>query len=478
MRFSVAKEIYGVPWQIESGTLQKYFPLAVGAIHGSEFVPEPEPQINKPFCVSALTLQAIQELDTEASDPEKKKVVHVLPVRGLMLKHDMVCGPVGTRTLAARLLAADRKDSVIGHVMVFETGGGTSTSVPELSDAIQQCKKPVVAWVDGMMASAGQFVGSYCREIIASRETDIVGSIGTMIAFDGRRSVSEEDSQKVIHLRIYADQANEKNMEYETALNNLDFSLIKERVLNPHNDEFVAAVKSLRPGVKDEHLHGRTFKASEVLGALVDSIGSFEDALRRVVALSGYKAKSTGASGSAKNESFTNQNIMNNYPRICQLLNIEELVVTEDGSFLNQEQLQQIEESLESAATLDANYQGAINERDLARAEADRLTETVNTLTVERDAATGQVEDLRNERDTAVSSRESLVESLDGIHASIAQAATDQEKVTALGAILQKIPGGVIPGILKPDNKGNTSNGVDWDKINALPHNRSVDVNM
>jgi len=157
-----------------------------------------------------------------------------------------------------------------------------------------------------MMCSAGQFAGSYCKEIIASRETDLVGSIGTMTIWEGRKANSSEDSEGVIHQRIYADDATQKNEEFETAINEGNFKLTRERILNPLNFEFVSEIRNNRPGVEDKHLHGRAFPAGEVVGSLVDSIGDFNYAIQRVIALSGYQPSIETSSG--RNESNKNQN--------------------------------------------------------------------------------------------------------------------------------------------------------------------------
>jgi ClpP class serine protease len=165
----------------------------------------------------------------------------------------------------------------------------------------------VVAWVDGMMCSAGQFAGSYCREIIASRETDLVGSIGTMTIWEGRKANSLEDSEGVIHQRIYADDATQKNEEFETAINDGNFKLTRERILNPLNFEFVSEIRKSRPGVEDKHLHGRAFPADEVVGSLVDYIGDFNYAIQRVIALSGYRSSVETSSGERENNKNQNQ---------------------------------------------------------------------------------------------------------------------------------------------------------------------------
>ena len=90
--------------------------------------------------------------------------------------------------------------------------------------------------------------------------------------------------------RIYADGADEKNIEFEKALDG-DFKLIKERLLNPHNEQFKADVMTNRPTVKDDQLTGRTYPASEVIGTLIDSIGTLNDAIQKVVELASLQKK-------------------------------------------------------------------------------------------------------------------------------------------------------------------------------------------
>lgn len=340
MQLSIAKDIFGSPWHIEASGLQQYFPVVLGMMNGAVIVPEKEPQENLPFALSANTQQPVmwsqEESDTdEDEESSREKVVHVLPVRGVMMKHDMMCGPRGTRTLGNRLIKADSDPTVIGHVMIIEGPGGAANAVAELADAMKQCTKPILGWVDGIMASAHMYVGSYSKEIMASRPTDTVGSIGTMIVYSGRKSKSEEDLFKVREVTVYADDAFEKNEEYEKAINNFDVKLVKERVLNPHNQAFVNDIKANRPGVEDKHLHGRTFPASELVGSLIDSIGSFEDAVNRVIELSNYK-KETNAGSNGSQASTNNQNQSNmskKYLKIQKAVGSQDaLEVEADGS--------------------------------------------------------------------------------------------------------------------------------------------------
>ena len=215
------------------------------------------------------------------------KSIHVLQLKGVMLREDGDCGYEGTRTLANYLAKADANPEVIGHILSIDSGGGASNSVPVLADAIRKCTKPVVAHVDGMMASAAMYVGSYTDYIIANHIHDRIGCIGTMIEIEGYPNQHKSPDGRIT-LRIYADQSTEKNEEYETALSG-DFKLIKENLLNPVNAQFVADIKANRPSVTESQLHGRTFFAKDVQGSLIDQVGSFEDAVNKVISLSNIK---------------------------------------------------------------------------------------------------------------------------------------------------------------------------------------------
>lgn len=411
MQYSVAKEIFGMPWQISAMGIQQYHPVVAGMLNGAVIAEEAEPRENLNYLISANTLVPMawseaEDEEPQDEEPKKEKVIHVLPVRGVMMKHDMMCGPRGTRTLGNRLRMADADESVIGHILIIEGPGGSSNAVPELADAIKDCKKPVVAWVDGIMCSAHMYVGSYAKEIIASRPTDLVGCIGTLIVFQGRKSKSDEDFFNVREVTIYADQAFEKNEEYEKAINEFDFKLTKEHILNPHNEQFVNDIKANRPGVEDKHLHGRTFPASEVVGALVDSIGSFETAVKRVLALSDYKQPS--ASNSTQAAGTKNNSIMKfNLIQSALGLSDKDFVTEADGRrTFTQEEMEALETALgennseELQAQLDTANE-TIGQRDETIADLNTQLETANNTITERDetieALNGEIADLKND---------------------------------------------------------------------------------
>ncbi|HPS13157.1 MAG TPA: S49 family peptidase [Prolixibacteraceae bacterium] len=491
MQFSLFKEIFGQPWHIEAGTFQQYLPLVSAILKGVPFISEKEPLENLPVKLRISFTDGVMAWDEENEDysdetqeQESQPVIFVLKVRGVMMKNDMMCGPAGTRTLGNRLRQADSEKNVIGHIIIFETGGGSADSVPEIAEAIQACSKPVVAWVDGVMASAGMYAGSYCKEIIASRGTDLVGSIGTMMIWEGRTANSKENYEGVIHQRIYADDATEKNIEYEEAINKNNFKLVKERILNPHNLQFVNDIQKNRPGVEDKHLHGRFFYASDVMGSLVDSIGDFNSAIERVIALSKYKPNVT-SNQSQSEKSTENVKHMKQFSYINQVLEVEELLSSEEGVYLNEEQLNTIDQRIKALQQAEHNYEAAIAESDASRTALEEANNTITSLTTQNEVNTEKLAELTTQVNTLeqdktdLESRIALTdESINAIDETVANAGTIQEKVAAIGALLSLVPGATPPGTLTKGDKNKKADGVDWDLINSLPHNQEVDKNL
>jgi hypothetical protein len=198
----------------------------------------------------------------------------------------------------------------------------------------------------------------------------------------------------VIHQRIYADAATQKNEEYETAINDNNFKLVKERILNPHNEKFISDIRKNIPEVKDNHLHGRAFYASEVIGSLVDSIGDFNYAVERVLALANYQpepqaATQSGSSAAADNSKITHMK----YVQIQRVLGSEPLEFEADGrrTFTDEEMLavndalaSQQDDTLQTALDAERQTVSSLQEQittlQSAQAETERQLEGTNQL--------------------------------------------------------------------------------------------------
>lgn len=311
------------------------------------------------------------------------KSVFVTYLEGTMSVYD-TCESYGTRRIAGELLAADADPEVIGHIIVADSGGGAADSVPEIADAIQQLTKPIVAFVDGMAASACIYAISYCRQIIAHRPMNQVGCVGTMITVSGWPKF-RRDADGYVKARIYASQSDEKNADYEAALEG-NVQLIREELLDPLCELFIKDMKANRPNATDDQLKGRTFFAKDVVGSLIDSIGSFEDAVQAVMAL-------------ASEDSNQSSSQMARYSNLESVPELSEQVYAEDGSTVLQEcQLQALDAALGSRTDSDERQA----ELDRINADHQAVVDGLNDTIAQRDATIAERDARINELQSAL----------------------------------------------------------------------------
>lgn len=104
-------------------------------------------------------------------------------------------GGTGLDAIMADLRVALASTAVERVVMVYDTPGGVVSGLGEAAEAIRGADKPVTAYVTGMAASAGYWLASQAREIVADRAA-MLGNIGVVASLtrqeaagqDGRRS--------------------------------------------------------------------------------------------------------------------------------------------------------------------------------------------------------------------------------------------------------------------------------------------------
>lgn len=258
-------------------------------------------------------------------------LISVVRLEGVMMRDGDIC-QYGTRDVALWLLKGDQDRRVLGNIVIVDSGGGAADSVRDLADAIQACNKPVVAYCDGYMCSAAYYAASYCKSIMAHDRRNMVGCIGTMIELGGypMKSVDEDG---FVRLRIYADGSEEKNSDYEKALEG-DVKPIRENLLNPLAEDFRNDVKANRPTATDDQLKGRTYFAQDVVGTLIDGLGSLEDAVAKTLELS--------------NSNITE---MQGFEALQALSTCHDLLMVDGHVTLDGEQLSEIDNALANGQT-------------------------------------------------------------------------------------------------------------------------------
>lgn len=310
--------------------------------------------------------------------PEGKHI-NVVRIEGVMMRDDGWCQP-GTRQLADWLRKGDLDSRVIANIIIVDSGGGAADSVKDMADTIVECKKPVIAFCDGYMCSAAYYVASYAKHIMANDKRNMVGCIGTMIQLAGYPATSK-DEDGYIRLRIYADGSEDKNSDYEEALKG-NCQPIREQVLNPLAEDFRNDVKENRPDTTEDQRRGRTYYAQDVVGSLVDSIGSFKDAVSKSIELSNIKI--TTMEGLEHLQSIDSCKDLQSVDGCvtlneAQIADIDSRIAQGDA---NAQAGQQLAEAQETITKL-------TQERDSYKAEAEKISEkeaTITQLTQERDS--------------------------------------------------------------------------------------------
>lgn len=226
-------------------------------------------------------------LQISSGSPEGAgKNVSVIPIMGSLMKKDY-CGAAGMQTIVQRIKEADEADSVSGIILHIDSAGGTVDGTQELANTVKNTKKPILAFADGLAASAAYWIGSSADKFIAKDTTTEVGSIGVVLSFIDSQKMME-DKGYVFH-DIFADQSSEKWKEMLDAQKG-DYSTLKEWTLNPLATEFQEAVRENREGVSEKALKGRVFLARQAKKLkLIDGIGDFDYALGEIGKLINHK---------------------------------------------------------------------------------------------------------------------------------------------------------------------------------------------
>lgn len=410
---ALAQNLRGA-WMITPEQAAVMMPVLKGILAGNiiEFEKGAEPFMMTP---SGKRRDSMKAAGQEPDDSEK--YVYVTYLQGTMLKHDGDCGEPGTRTIGKGLLDADNDPSVVGHIIVAESGGGACNSVAELSDAITKCSKPVVAYVDGIAGSACMYAISYADHIMAHKAMDEVGCIGVMVQLAGLPKYHKDPETGEIYCRIYATESQEKNLDYEAALEG-DAKIIREESLDPLCEQFMADIKANRPAVTEDQLHGKIFFAKDVVGTLIDSIGSFDEAVAKVLELA------------AKQEESNSSSQMEKYPKLESIPELKEQVYAEDGSTILQEcQLQAIEQALTTP-----------------RAEENDLQSQMDSLKAEHQQQVDGLQASLAEKDTQISQKDARIAELQtALDAAIAKASEEAPAGVHVDADPSNSPEGQAP---------------------------------
>ena len=334
--------------------------------------------------------------------------VNVMPIDGPITRNGGACS-YGSMEIRDWMMEAANNPACQGHVLTVNTPGGSAWAKNDFQQGIDYAHargQRVIAFIDGLCASAGMYLASLCDEVYVMNPKDQLGCVGVMAAFFTMKNGDKDLSTGETYREYYDPESVDKNKEMRDIAEDEDATLLIEE-LTKLGKEFRADMKAAFPNADvDEHLKGKIFDAADVMDILCDGQMMLGDVISRVFNLAngteqpiartagrklGAKATAPAASasdtvpaGSASGKSATilsnknNSTIMKEqFPALFAALGVEEMQMQEGGAFVNTDLL----------ATLNA----AIEAKEKATADAQALVES---LTAEKNELTAKVETL------------------------------------------------------------------------------------
>lgn len=380
MNFKLAREIYGSPWYMDLVSLPALSALLKELNSGREI----SERCNEMYVISMKSKDDYRVVDSEDFEDEKN-LIAVHELNGAITKNGGASSD-GTLQIAARMMMMDKMENVVGHILSVESGGGSVDAIPVMGDAIKSLTKPIVTHISGIGASAAIYISSFTPYIIAERETDKIGSIGTMIELEAMPKIAENKTTGERSVRIYATKSTHKNADFEAAINDHNFTPIIENVLDPHNERFINDMKANRPNVRKAELTGKIFEASEVVGTLIDEIGSFEVAVNKVLSMSEEKKEKVKSDINQNKKSMTSNELKLQHPEVYNEIKAEAAQAERERiqawSAFHSVDAEAVKLGIESGKN--------ISQADFANFAA-KQTEQISLKQIEKDSAKGVV---------------------------------------------------------------------------------------
>jgi protease-4 len=219
-------------------------------------------------------------------DEFEEESIAIIPIVGTMLKYGY-WWHYGCDDYANLIRLADNSDRIAGIILIFNTPGGTTSSIIQLEDALRNRTKKTVALVDYSCCSGGMYIASLCDEIYAMNRMCIVGSIGIYTQFVNTSKSEEMHGYKIIE--IYPPESKHKNLPEREAIAGKTKRIIDEQ-LTPYAVHFQNIIKEGRRNLDQKTegiLEGKLFYAYDAVeNGLIDGIMNMEQAIERVKALS------------------------------------------------------------------------------------------------------------------------------------------------------------------------------------------------
>lgn len=320
MNFALAREIYGLtPWFVDANSLTGMLSM-LSALNSGLVLEIPEVKYNTPGLVEIKSVKSDTKLIRRPWQLENRdnfEAIGVININGPIT----VSGgesSLGMEDLSSYMLEMAQDNRIKGFIILTNSGGGSTGAISIMTDTINEVKKtkPVYGLVKkgGMAGSAAYAILTPCTKIFSEDGMNIVGSAGTMVEFDGKKANSTApDGTKSI--RLYASKSTDKNKGFEEALNNDNYEIIINELLNPINENLLSLMETNRPVLKGTSFdNGHTVFSKNAIGTFIDGVATFAEVANMVMVDAKLKPSSNPSLISNTNKKMTKEEFKSQHP--------------------------------------------------------------------------------------------------------------------------------------------------------------------
>lgn len=274
---------------------------------------------------------------------EMRDGVAVIPVNGPIMRYanwmTQISGATSIQMLATDFTKAIEDPSVKSIVLEVDSPGGTTSGVSEFANMVYEArgKKPIVAYVSDMGASAAYWIASAADQIVVN-DTARVGSIGTIITYD-------KNSNKNVG-QIVSSQSPKKSPDITTDEGKAQIQAMVDSL----SEVFVSTVARNRnvdpETVLSDFGQGGMFVGKDAVSAgLADKIGSLEGVIADLKKSKASNQSNNGGkitmSVENQTQAITRELILASHPEIAESFRAEGRI---QGAENERKRIQAVEE--------------------------------------------------------------------------------------------------------------------------------------
>lgn len=283
--YRLAREIYGTPWSADAVSLSQLTAILTNLQNGVILTP-PEQKLNSIGVLDISSETRLINYNWQLNNPDSFDGIGIINLNGVITKDGGV-STNGTKQMSKQMIQMSKDSRIKGFIQLTDSGGGSSMAVSLMQDAINEVKKtkPYYTLVEkgGMLGSAAYAISSPSTKIFAEDGMSIIGSAGTMWQISGKPN-GTTDKNGTKHVILYASKSVKKNHAYNEAIENDNYEIAINEVLDPLNENFLNRITENRPLLKGTNFDdGHTVFAKDAIGSFIDGIASFDQVVEMII---------------------------------------------------------------------------------------------------------------------------------------------------------------------------------------------------